>query len=247
LRANRVIFLGGIPVVLILALVVFALVKFAAGEREEQSWIAHSYEVIDSLRAILADGLDAETGQRGYLLTRKPSYLKPFHAAEARLDRDIDRFRLLTRDNPKNQKRAEELRKMFADRFKVLNAGIILSPYVPSLPPELVSLLDQGKTMMDATRSIIAMGMNEERQLLTGRIQARRAVERSEILAAILVAIIALLVLLIAGFLLVRNNMRLALSEALRARQARVLQATVDNIRDGILVFDEDEKVVAFN
>ena len=59
--------------------------------------------------------------------------------AEARLDRDIDRFRLLTRDNPKNQKRAEELRKMFADRFKVLNAGIILSPYVPSLPPELVS------------------------------------------------------------------------------------------------------------
>jgi signal transduction histidine kinase/CheY-like chemotaxis protein len=247
LRANRVIFLGGIPVVLILALVVFALVKFAAGEREEQSWIAHSYEVIDSLRAILADGLDAETGQRGYLLTRKPSYLKPFHAAEARLDRDIDRFRLLTRDNPKNQKRAEELRKMFADRFKVLNAGIILSPYVPSLPPELVSLLDQGKTMMDATRSIIAMGMNEERQLLTGRIQARRAVERSEILAAILVAIIALLVLLIAGFLLVRNNMRLALSEALRARQARVLQATVDNIRDGILVFDEEEKVVAFN
>jgi signal transduction histidine kinase/CheY-like chemotaxis protein len=247
LRANRVIFLGGIPVVLILALVVFALVKFAAGEREEQSWIAHSYEVIDSLRAILADGLDAETGQRGYLLTRKPSYLKPFHAAEARLDRDIDRFRLLTRDNPKNQKRAEELRKMFADRFKVLNAGIILSPYVPSLPPELVSLLDQGKTMMDATRSIIAMGMNEERQLLTGRIQARRAVERSEILAAILVAIIALLVLLIAGFLLVRNNMRLALSEALRARQARVLQATVDNIRDGILVFGEEEKVVAFN
>ena len=247
MRANRVIFLGGIPVVLILALVVFALVKFAAGEREEQSWIAHSYEVIDSLRAILADGLDAETGQRGYLLTRKPSYLKPFHAAEARLDRDIDRFRLLTRDNPKNQKRAEELRKMFADRFKVLNAGIILSPYVPSLPPELVSLLDQGKTMMDATRSIIAMGMNEERQLLTGRIQARRAVERSEILAAILVAIIALLVLLIAGFLLVRNNMRLALSEALRARQARVLQATVDNIRDGILVFDEEEKVVAFN
>ena len=157
MRANRVIFLGGIPVVLILALVVFALVKFAAGEREEQSWIAHSYEVIDSLRAILADGLDAETGQRGYLLTRKPSYLKPFHAAEARLDRDIDRFRLLTRDNPKNQKRAEELRKMFADRFKVLNAGIILSPYVPSLPPELVSTLETSRLGLQSSAEGLAL------------------------------------------------------------------------------------------
>src|SRR5262249_14359566 len=47
--------------------------------------------------------------------------------------------------------------------------------------------------------------------------------------------------------LLVRNNLRLALSEAIRARQARILQATLDNIRDGIVVFDEADKVAAFN
>lgn len=247
MRANRAVFLGGIPVVLILAVMTFALVKFAAGEREEQGWVVHSYEVMDTMRSILVDAVDAETGQRGYLLTRKPGYLAPFHAAEARLDQHLDQFEKLTRDNPEQQKRAQELRKLFVQRFKILNAGIMLSPYVPSLPPELMTLLDQGKMTMDTTRSVVAIGMAEEKRLLDARIEARRAVERNEILAAVLIAVIALLVFLIAAFLLVRNNVRLALSEALRARQARVLQATVDNIRDGILVFDEEAKVAAFN
>jgi len=225
----------------------FALTRFAAAEREEQQWVTHSYEVIDTLRAVLNDALDAETGQRGYLLTHKPAFLKPFHDAEARLDKHIDQFATLTRDNPEQQKRADELRALFAARFKALNGGIVLSASVPKLPPELLRLLDQGKATMDATRTVIAIGMSEERRLLDDRIAARRAVERNEILTAVLVAVLAFLILLIAAFLIVRNNVRLALSESLRARQARVLQATLDNIRDGILVFDEEQKVAAFN
>ncbi|HWA31582.1 MAG TPA: CHASE3 domain-containing protein, partial [Rhizomicrobium sp.] len=230
-----------------MALIAFALVTFAREERDEQQWVTHTYETMASLRAVLTDAIDAETGQRGYLLTRKPSYLKPFHDAEARLDRDLGRFQTLTSDNPDQQKRASELRKLFAARFKVLNEGIILSPQVPNLPPQLLDILDQGKALMDTTRSIVAMGMDQERNLLAARVEARRAVERYEIMAAVLVAVVALLVLLLAAFLLIRNNVRLALSEALRARQARILQATLDNIRDGIVVFDEEQKVAAFN
>ena len=245
--ANRAIFLGGIPVVLVLGLIAFALVKFAAGEREEQAWVTHSYEVMDSLHTVLGDALNAETGQRGYLLTRKPSYLKPFYAAQASLDRDLDRFEHLTRDNRDQQKRAADLRKIFDERMRVLNQGVALGSAAVAASPQLIALLDQGKAVMDTTRSVVAMGMAEERRLLQERVQARRAIEKNEILAAVLVTAIAILVLLIAAFLLVRNNVRLALSEALRARQARILQATVDNIRDGILVFDEDQKVAAFN
>jgi signal transduction histidine kinase/response regulator RpfG family c-di-GMP phosphodiesterase len=247
LRANRAVFLGGIPVVLILALIAFALVKFATGEREEQAWVTHSYEVMDSLHTVLGDALNAETGQRGYLLTRNPSYLKPFYASQARLDRDLDHFQFLTRDNPDQQKRAAQLRKVFDDRMKVLNQGLALGPSVVAASPQLIASLDQGKAVMDTTRAVVSMGMAEERRLLQERIQARRAIENNEILAAVLITVIAILILLIAAFLLVRNNVRLALSEALRARQARVLQATVDNIRDGILVFDEEQKVAAFN
>ena len=71
--------------------------------------------------------------------------------------------------------------------------------------------------------------------------------ERAEIIAGALAAALALIVLLGAAAVLVRNNARLAVSEAIRRRQAAILQATLDNIRDGVLVFDESDKVAAFN
>ena len=247
MTANRTLLIAIIPVVLVLGLAIFALVTFAAGEREEQSWVVHTYKVMDSLRAILNDAADAETGQRGFLLTRKASYLKPFHDGQNRLGRDLTQFQLLTQDNPDQQARARTLRKLLTQRMAVLDAGLAAGTGQSLAPPGLVSLLDQGKAMMDATRAIIAMALSEEQRLLGVRVQARRAVERNEILSAILVTIIAFIVLITAAVLLVRNNVRLAISEAIRARQARILQATLDNIRDGIVVFDNEDKVAAFN
>ncbi|HEY2068141.1 MAG TPA: response regulator [Rhizomicrobium sp.] len=245
--ANRAIFLGAIPIVLVLGLAAFALVKFASGEREEQGWVLHTYQVMDSLRTVLNDAADAETGQRGYLLTGKQSYLQPYRNARARLNADLDQFQTLTSDNQDQQVRAGALRKLLNDRFQVLDAGLVAGGAIRLASPQLISLLDQGKVMMDETRTMIGVGLEEEKRLLTIRVDTRRAVERNEILAAILLTVIAVLVLLTAAGLLVRNNMRLALSEAIRARQARILQATLDNIRDGIVVFDEADKVAAFN
>jgi signal transduction histidine kinase/CheY-like chemotaxis protein len=87
----------------------------------------------------------------------------------------------------------------------------------------------------------------DEQSLLAARIAARRAVERAEIAAGLLAVALALAVLLIASGMLVRNNTRLVVSEAIRRRQAAILQATLDNIRDGVLVFDETDRVAAFN
>ena len=244
--ANRAVFLVGIPVVLILALIAFALVKSANGERTEQAWVVHSYEVMDSLHAVLGDALDAETGQRGFLLTHNPGYLKPFHEARSRFARDLGRFQYLTEDNRDQQKRAATLHKLFFDRMQVLEASMSASK-VAEAAPSIIPLLDQGKAMMDTTRFVIDMGMADEKHLLDQRVEARRAAEFFEILSAVLVTIIAIIILLVAGVLLVRNNARLALSEALRARQAKVLQATLDNIRDGIVVFDDENKLAAFN
>jgi CHASE3 domain sensor protein len=247
LGANRAIFLGAIPILAVLGLAAYALFTFASGERAEQGWVLHTYQVMDSLRTVLNDAADAETGQRGYLLTRKQSYLKPYLDARFRLAHDLDTFQSLTKDNPYQQSRARQLRKLLDDRFKVLDAGLAVGSAGPLATASLLPLLDQGKAMMDATRVSISLGLAEEQRLLAERIEARRAVEGNEILTAALLTVLALIVLFVAGAMLVRNNVKLALSEAIRARQARILQATLDNIRDGVVVFDDTDKVAAFN
>jgi signal transduction histidine kinase/DNA-binding response OmpR family regulator len=247
LAANRWILLASVPLFLVLAGVVYLTVTFAQGERVQQSWVIHTYEVIDSLRTLLSDAADAETGQRGYLLTKKQSFLKPYRDAQGRIARDLDRFQFLTRDNPDQQRRARMLRDLMEGRLKILDQGLASGSLVSPVPPQLMTLLEQGKAVMDSLRSIVAFGLGEELHLLNQRTAQRHATEQAEILAAVLAVILALVVLLVAAWILVRNNTKLMISEAVRRRQANILQATLDNIRDGVLVFDEKDRVAAFN
>src|SRR5579884_685851 len=48
---------------------------------EDAAWVAHTHEVLDSLRGLLSTVKDAETGQRGFLLTGDRRYLAPYAAA----------------------------------------------------------------------------------------------------------------------------------------------------------------------
>ncbi len=247
LAANRWILLASVPLFLVLAGAVYLTVAFAQNERTEQGWVIHTYQVIDSLRTLLSDAADAETGQRGYLLTRKDSFLAPYQAAENRIAKDLANFTVLTRDNPDQQKRAQVLRGLMEDRLKILDKALAASSQATPVPPQLMAMLDQGKVVMDTLRVIVAAGLGEEHRLLDDRVAQRHAVERAEITAAILAVLLSLGVLLVAAWLLVRNNTKLMISEAIRRRQANILQATLDNIRDGVLVFDEKDRVAAFN
>src|SRR5438477_6385548 len=71
--------------------------------------VAHSYEVLTNLDTLLSLLKDAETGQRGYLLTGEDSYLQPYRDAIANLNGTVEQLRELTADNPNQQRRLEEL------------------------------------------------------------------------------------------------------------------------------------------
>jgi CHASE3 domain sensor protein len=49
--------------------------------RQNDRAVAKSYAVLDALDRLLLTMQDAETGQRGYLLTGRPAYLQPYHDA----------------------------------------------------------------------------------------------------------------------------------------------------------------------
>src|SRR5947209_1876174 len=63
--------------------------------------VAHTHRVIDLTSDVLLALVDAETGERGYLLTRRDDFLEPYNAALARLGGRVARLRELTRDNPR--------------------------------------------------------------------------------------------------------------------------------------------------
>jgi signal transduction histidine kinase/DNA-binding response OmpR family regulator len=239
------VLLGAVPIFLILATVAAITVLFAANERAAQHMITHTYQVMGSLRQIQADATDAETGSRGYALTGEQNFLQPSQAARARVQRDLARFRQLTADNPAEQRRADVLDGMVQQRLGALD--MLQAAGAAKAAPQVMQAMDVGKTRMDALRDEITRSMSDEQGLLRTRNQQEVDQKNYEIVFAVSVALLALAVLLVAAGLLVRNNVQLSEAERMRARQAEVLQATLDNVRDGVAYFGADGRLTAFN
>ena len=247
LSANRLLLLAAIPLFLVLVVIAVLSVRFAADERAGQALTIHTYQVIGQAQRLLTDAQDAETGQRGFVITRQSAYLKPYRSAKARIGADLARFRYLTADNPSQQARARALETIVKNRFAHLDRSIALAPAGAPPSATLLASMGEGKAAMDALRAVIAGTITEEDQLLAQRIAARRNAEEREIGFAVAGAMLAFLVLAAGAILLVRNNVLLARGEQLHVRQAEALQATLDNIRKGVAVFGSDATLRVFN
>src|ERR1700722_14648556 len=57
---------------------------------EHDHWVAHTHEVLAQLSEALSTIQDAETGQRGYLLTDRDEYLLPYRQAVIRVGDVLD-------------------------------------------------------------------------------------------------------------------------------------------------------------
>jgi signal transduction histidine kinase/DNA-binding response OmpR family regulator len=244
LTANRLALLAAVPIFLVFATIAYLTVQFAANENAAQRGVAHTYQVIGALRQVLVDAQDAETGQRGYLLTRDAAFLAPYQNAVRRVDRDVALFKEQTIDNPDQQHRAEMLSRLVHERFNALDFAL---GNADGQPPDMVQALQTGKARMDALRAEVAAGMTVERTLLQVRTRERDRQERYEIGFAVGAAILALGILMIAAALLVRNNLSLTEAERARGREAAILQATIETVRDGIAYFAADGRLSAFN
>ena len=78
------------------------------------------------VRRIISLMKDAETGQRGYIITGEPTYLDPYNGAIARLDEQIKLLEKLGAGDLTLQGRIPALKNRIADTLRILEEGIIL-------------------------------------------------------------------------------------------------------------------------
>ncbi len=249
LAANRLVLLAAVPLFLVLAVVAYITIQFAANERDAQSLVRHTYQVMETFRLIQDDVQTAETGARGYLISHDPAFLNSFRSFVAKLPPDLKTLRSLTADNPGQQRRADRLEKLIAARIAGLDIGArnIQQTNVLSPPEQLAPALTRARQQMGAIRNEVAAGLAEEQNLLASRDAERRHQETLEIAFAIGAGVLTLGILLIAAALLVRNNISLGVAERARANEAAILQATLDTVRDGVAYFTSEGTLCAFN
>jgi CheY-like chemotaxis protein/CHASE3 domain sensor protein/putative methionine-R-sulfoxide reductase with GAF domain len=193
-----------------LGLAIFSVIGFIAYRgthqlvetaREE----THTYQVLSGLDEILSLAKDAETGQRGYILTGEPRYLEPYQSAIKRLGQKTKDVRELTADNPTQQRNLDALEPVIRDKLAVLRETIDLRQ-TKGLEAS-VNLIrgDRGRQLMDEIRRIIGQMEAKEQELLRLHTGAAETAANNTLSSITLGVPMALALLTVLGILLNRH------------------------------------------
>jgi len=160
---------------LIAVIVFFAVSGFVAYQniqtiREGNQKVIHSQQTVAALNEILSSIQDAETGQRGYLLTGNERYLEPYRSALASIPARVDRIKMLTSNDAGQQSRLRELSGRLDDKLAELRETIELRQSQGLQSALAMVNSDRGKSDMDAIRSQLAAMQDDEMALRDKRI-----------------------------------------------------------------------------
>jgi signal transduction histidine kinase/CHASE3 domain sensor protein/CheY-like chemotaxis protein len=243
-RANLLVF-GGL--IALLALIAFMTWDRFAAARSARQWTEHSYQVLGVIRELEITVRDAETGQRGYLLTGNNDYLVPYDAALTRTSLLLDEFQSLTADNADQQARFRVLAPAFQLRAQQLAQSIQIRRDKGF--EAAIQLLGTGAgrdttTVIEQTLSTMA---TDEKTLLAARLAA--ADSRSDLVRglALSATAIAILALLWAARLLNQAYDRSHDAEAEQRRLAGRLHASLDSLSQGVAVFGPAHRLRHWN
>ena len=171
--------------------------------------VDHTHEVLSNLEKILSQLKDAETGQRGFVLTGDPSYLAPYDAGLGGVVLAVANVRYLTSDNSSQQTRLDGIEPLIQTKFNELNQTIDLRRDAGFESALELILTDAGKDTMDDLRVAIAEMEQEERRLLEQRAAATASTVTTTKYAIVFGTLVAAAIFGIIAQFLSRTNSRL--------------------------------------
>jgi PAS domain S-box-containing protein len=92
--------------------------------RRESAEVQKTSEILRRTRALLSAVTDAETGQRGYLLTGEKNYLRPYDKAIISIPLELTVLKLLTSDDGPQSARVQEIESLSAEKLRDLKIAL---------------------------------------------------------------------------------------------------------------------------
>jgi CheY-like chemotaxis protein/signal transduction histidine kinase/CHASE3 domain sensor protein len=187
--------------------------------REDNQKIVHSEDVIVALGGLLSSTQDAETGQRGFLLTNNEEYLEPYNAALESIPLRLDEIVQLTRDDPMQQANIPALKLHINEKLAELKKTIDLRRTQGAAPALVVVDTDQGKVEMDSIRAQIATMNQVENNLRTARLADMTEAYDTASVSGTLSGLLGIILTAVVGFLIRRTTLARQREEWLQSGQ----------------------------
>ncbi len=166
--------------------------------------VNHTNQVLIEAENLISYMKDAETGQRGYLVTRDPVFLQPYTSSYEKMGASCGRLHELTNDNPTQQRNLNEAETLYKAKFVQMQRIIDLTKRANGFGSDTTVQnreMLRGKRVMDDLRIVInRMKATEEAFLNTHQQEQQRYITYTPFL----LVVAGLLSMLITVFAYVR-------------------------------------------
>jgi len=163
LRAKFILLLSSIFLVVVAnTFIIYVLDKQGQAKLEA---VIHTHDVLDESEKLYNQITNAETGQRGYLLTQDLNYLEPYYTALEQVKQHFLTINKLTLNNPEQQETLTQIDELVDKKLAELALTVTLvmqgTPYALEEAKAIV-LTNEGKQYMDQIREHILLFQNTE-------------------------------------------------------------------------------------
>ncbi len=208
--------------------------------------VDQAYQQLHAVDSVLLTLTDAETGQRGFVITGDVGYLEPYESACKRADQTLEILAQHCRGNIAQQDLIHDLRDLVERKLEHLSQVVSARRGIP-LSQERLAVQNKGKILMDEIRNLIRrISDNAQIQLA----QATNALEINtfRLKTAILLGMATGIILVIGtAYAMERHHRTRSLAEAALFESNRLSQSTLDALRSHIAILDETGMIIATN
>jgi PAS domain S-box-containing protein len=213
---------------------------------DDARWVAQTHEVLDLTNDVLLTLIDAETGQRGFLVTTREEYLKPYHDALAHWDASMETLKEKAKDSPRQLERIKRVESMGIEQFALLKEGIDLRRQMTKIS-QVVKTANAAKQQMDDIRRVVDDMRSAEKEQLVERQERTDNAYTFAMVTELVTTVVGLFLTI--GFVgATQRNIRIREKAAAAIRQQReLLHTTVASIGDGVISTDKEGKITLLN
>ena len=209
--------------------------------------VTHSQQVLTKLEEVLSQIKDAETGQRGYIITGEESYLEPYRLARITIEQEIEDLNNLTATNPNQNQRLNPLKLLIAKKLAELKLTIDLRRDRGFDVASRVVLTNEGKHLMDKIRNVIREMENEEKRSLKERSRLAQISARDAIVTFSGGICLTFVILAAVYYQIYQEIVERKRAESLLEQERDFTSSILDTSGALVIVLDIEGKIVRFN
>ncbi len=238
---------GFLLVIAILAIAGTVSYRSTTGLIEDSTRVGHTHELIEELERVLSKIQDAETGERGYVITGREYYLKPYRESLVSIEHDVADLKEFLSDNREQKERLGRLELLIAERLSMVRETIELRRRAGFEAAQQMVLTDRAQKVMDELRQLIKVMISVERLKLVRRSEVAENSSRSALMTLLIGSLASFVLLCLVFYFLKREIAEREGAEA-ALRETTVLQnAILNSANYTIISTDLDGTVRTFN